>query len=169
MTLSIRSVYVSPPNRPERMYTRDRRIVPHFDGGEFLYLRYGCEDFVQGQLAPGGIKFPKTSVNRGSLSQPEDALFAEDGKFDGLGVVEFTVSDVPPRIEQEQGPAYEFFLLHVPCDDNYSHSEIWSDQSPRTGDYKVPSKTVKLEFRIRLCQRIGQDRIKIEAVRNRMA
>jgi hypothetical protein len=53
--------------------------------------------------------------------------------------------------------------------DNYSHSEIWSDQTPRTGSYREPSRTVKLKFRIHLCQRITLERIKIEAVRNRNA
>jgi hypothetical protein len=151
------------------MYQRDRQVVPDFDGGEFLYLRYGREDFVEGQLAPGGIRFPKTSVNRGSLSQPEDVLFAEDGKYNGLGVVEFKVSDIPPRIAQEQGPTYLFFMRHDPHTDNYSHSEIWSDQATHTGDYREPSKTVKLKFRIHLCQRITHERIRIEAVRNRVA
>lgn len=151
------------------MYQRDRQVLPDFDGGEFLYLRYGREDFVEGQLAPGGIRFPKTSVNRGSLSRPEDALFAEDGKYNGLGVVEFKVSDIPPRIAQDQGPTYVFFMRHLPYTDNYSHSEIWSDQATQTGIYREPSKTVKLKFRIHLCQRITQERIRIEAVRNRVA
>ena len=151
------------------MYQRDRRVVPDFDGGESLYLRYGREDFIEGQLTPAGIRFPKTSVNRGSLSQPEDVLFAEDGKYNGLGVVEFPVSDIPPRIAQDQGPTYVFFMRHVPYADNYSHSEIWSDQATGSGDYREPSKTVKLKFRIHLCQRITRERIRVEAVRNRVS
>jgi len=151
------------------MYRRHRQVLPDFDGGETLYLRYGREDFVQGQLAPAAIRFPRTSVNRGILSEPEDALFAEDGKYNGLGVVEFKVSDIPPTIVQEQGPTYAFFMQHVPHTDNYAHSEIWSDHAIRTGNYREPSKTVKLEFRIQICQRITKERIRIEAVRNRVA
>jgi hypothetical protein len=150
------------------MYQRERQVLRDFDSGEFLCLRYGREDFVKGQLAPGGIRFPKTSVNRGSLSQPEDVLFAEDGKYNGLGVVEFTVSDIPSSVAQDTGPTYLFFMRHVPFTDNYSHSEIWSDQAPATGDYREPSKTVKLKFRIHLCQRITRERVRIEAVRNRV-
>ena len=151
------------------MYQRDRQVQPDFDGGEFLYLRYGRDDFLKGQLEPAGIRFPKTSVNRGSLSQPEDVLFAEDGKYNGLGVVEFKVSDVPPWISQEPGPTYVFSMRHVPHGDNYAHSEIWSDQATQTGGYREPSKTVKLKFRTQLCQRITKERIRIEAVRNRVA
>ena len=151
------------------MYQRHRQVLPDFDGGEPLYLRYGREDFVEGQLALAAVRFLKTSVNRGSLSEPEDALFAEDGKYNGLGVVEFEVSDIPPSIVQEQGPTYVFFMRHVPHTDNYSHSEIWSDHERQTGDYREPSKTVKLKFRILLCQRITEERIRIEAVRSRIA
>lgn len=151
------------------MYQRHRQVLPDFDGGEPLYLRYGREDFVEGQLAPAAIRFPKTSVNRGSLSEPEDVLFAEDGKYNGLGVVEFDVSDIPPNVVQEQGPTYVFFMRHVPHVDNYAHSEIWSDHATQTGNYREPTKTVKLKFRIHLCQRITQERIRIEAVRNRVA
>ncbi len=151
------------------MYQRDRPVLPDFDGEEALYLRSGCEDFVEGQLAPGAIRFPKTSVNRGSLSEPEDVLFAEDGRYNGLGVVGLQVSDIPSRIAQEQGPTYVFFIRHVPYPDNYSHSEIWSDRATQTGNYREPSRTVKLKFRIHLCRRITQERIKITAVRNRVA
>ncbi len=149
------------------MYQRHRQVLPDFDRNEPLYLRYGREDFVEGQLAPAAIRFPRTSVNRGNLSEPEDALFAEDGKFNGLGVVAFEVSDIPPVIVQEQGPTYAFFMRHVPLADNYSHSEVWSDHTTQTGDYREPSRTVKLKFRIHLCQRITQESIRIEAVRNR--
>ena len=151
------------------MYQRGRHVLPGFDSGELLYLRYGRDDFVDGQLAPGSIRFPKTSVNRGSLSEPGDVLFAEDGKYDGLGVVDFKVSDIPPGIAQEQGPSYVFFMRHVPYSDNYSHSEIWSEQEAQTGNYREPSKTVKLRFRIHLCQRVTEERIRIEGVRNRVA
>ena len=161
------SVYISPPERPERMYQRDRQVLPDFEGGESLYLRYGCQDFLDGQLLSSAIRFPKTSVNRGSLSEPEDVLFDENGMYKGLGVVEFKVSDLPPRVAQDQGPAYSFFMKHVPVSNNYSHSEIWSDQESMTGQYKEPSKTVKTKFRIQLCQRISLAQIRIEAVRNR--
>jgi hypothetical protein len=73
---------------------------------------------------------------------------------------------VPAKVAQPQGPAYIFFLKHVPLPYNYAHSEIWSDQEPGTGNYREPSKTVKLEFRVRLCQRIGLGNVLIAAVRS---
>jgi hypothetical protein len=121
--------------------------------------------FVQGQLLPEGIRSQKQSVNRGRFSEAEDALFSETGEYDGLGVVEFKVADIPQRVEQPQGPAYVFFTQHVPLEDNYSHSEIWSDQEPRTGAFRKSSRTVSLRFRILLCTSIRQEQIRIIAVR----
>src|SRR5260370_31433225 len=78
------SVYISPLERPERMYQRDRQIVPDFDGAEGLFLRYSKDDFLEGQLGVDAIRFPKTSVNRGLLSEPEDVLFHDDGQYNVL-------------------------------------------------------------------------------------
>lgn len=159
-------VYISPPDRPERMIRGDRPVLPDFDAAEVLYLRYFSDHFVHGQLSTAAIRFPKQSVNRELHSEPGDCLFSEQGIYNGLGVVGFQVTDVPARVPQPQGPAYIFFLKHVPLPDNYAHSEVWSDQEPGTGDYREPSKTVKLEFRVRLCQRIGQGNVRIAAVRS---
>jgi len=159
-------VYISPPERPERMYRRCREAVPDFAGPELLYLRYMSQHFIQGQLLPEGIRSQlKQSVNRGSFSEPEDALFSETGEYDGLGVVEFGVADIPDRVDQPQGPAYIFFMRHEPQDENYSHSEIWSDHETRTGGFRAPSRTVSLSFRIRLCRSIRQEQVRIIAAR----
>ncbi len=146
------------------MYQRGRPVVPEFRGDEALYLRYQSKHWVEGQLDPAGVRFPRASVNRSTLSEPEDALFSDSGKYNGLGVVRFIVSSISLRIAQSEGPAYVFFMEHAPLDDNYSHSEIWSDHEHRTGQYKEPSKTVKLQFRTLLCQKIRQENVCIEAV-----
>ena len=159
-------MYISPRERPERMYRRGREVVPDFAGSELLYLRYMSQHFVQGELLPAGIRSQlKQSVNRGSFSEAEDALFSETGKHDGLGVVEFRVGDVPERVDQPQGPAYIFFMRHEPEEENYSHSEIWSDHETRTGGFRAPSRTVSLSFRVLLCRSIRQEQIRIRAVR----
>jgi hypothetical protein len=146
------------------MYQRGRPVVPEFYGDESLHLRYRQEHWVEGQLDPAGVRFPRTSVNRSTFSEPEDALFSDSGRYNGFGVVRFIVSNVPMRVAQSQGSAYVFFMVHAPLDDNYSHSEIWSDHEHRSGQYKEPSKTVKLKFRILLCQKIRREHVCIEAV-----
>jgi hypothetical protein len=148
------------------MYRRGREAVPDFAGPELLYLRYMSQHFIQGQLLPEGIRSQlKQSVNRGRFSEPEDALFSETAKYDGLGVVEFKVADIPERVEQPQGPSYVFFMRHEPDDENYSHSEIWSDHEVRTGGFRPPSRTVSLLFRTSLCKAIRQEQVRITAVR----
>jgi hypothetical protein len=148
------------------MYSRGREPVQDFAGPELLYLRYMSQHFIQGQLLPAGIRSQlKQSVNRGSFSEPEDALFSETGEYNGLGVVEFRVADIPERVEQVEGPTYVFFMRHEPEDENYSHSEIWSDHDPRTGGFRRPSRTVSLSFRILLCRSIRQEQVRIKAVR----
>lgn len=133
-----------------------------------LFMRYKRDYFVDGQLVHFGIRMPATSVNRGRFSEPEDVLFSEDGKYNGLGVVEFPVSDVPKQISQANGPTYVFFMEHVPLETtteiNYAHSEICSAHQNAPDRFREPSKTVEREFKARLCKRIRRDRIKIEAV-----
>jgi hypothetical protein len=148
------------------MYRSGREAVPDFAGAELLYLRYMSQHFVQGQLLPEGIRSQlRQSVNRGRFSEPEDALFSETGEYDGLGVVQFKVADIPARVDQPQGPAYVFFMRHEPVEENYSHSEIWSDHEVRTGAFRAPSRTVSLRFRIPLCASIRQEQVRIMAVR----
>jgi hypothetical protein len=149
------------------MYRRDRPLVPEFDGTEALYLRYGLEDFDGECLAVTAISFPCMSVNRGTLSEPEDLLFSQTGAWNGLGAIEFLVADIPAEVTQAQGPAYQFYMRHVPDPDNYSHSEIWSVQASDRDIPKTPSKTVKLDYRVRLSRRITRDRVRIPAGRNR--
>lgn len=159
-------MYISPRERPERMYRRGREAVPDFAGAELLYLRYMSQHFIQGQLLPEGIRSQlKQSVNRGSFSEPEDALFSEIGTYDGLGVVEFRVADIPERVDQPQGPAYVFFMRHEPEEENYPHSEIWSDHQTGTGRFRPPSRTISLKFRILLCRSIREEQVRIKAVR----
>lgn len=148
------------------MYKRDREAVQDFAGDEPLYLRFMRQHFLDGQLLPEGIRSQlKQSVNRGRFSQPEDVLFSETGEYNGLGVAQFYVADIPPRVAQPNGPAYVFFVRHEPEETNYSHSEIWSDHENRTGGFRPPSRTVSLKFRVELCKAIRHQQVLIEAER----
>ena len=147
------------------MYANGRSATSFADPLEPLYLRFGLEDFLGGQLVPAAVRVPGQSVNRGSLSEPEDVLFHDEGRYDGLGVVEFQVQDIPPRIIAEQGSSAIFFMMHKPLQDNFSHSEIVCDRAePLEGNHQA-SKSVKLKFRADLCKLIRTDRIRIHASR----
>ena len=149
-----------PRERPDRMYRRGRAEDSEFRPEELLFRRYMKEHWVEGQFTPAGFKFPKQSVNREKYSEPEDVLFAEEASFEGWGVLQFSVSDIPPRLFANEVLAFIFFPKHVPEEDNYAHSEIWCDQEERTGEYVEPSKKFKKLFRSKLSQRVS---IRIEA------
>lgn len=95
-----------------------------------------------------GIKFPDFSVNRGKYSEPKDVLIPSWPNF---GIVAFRVGDVPPSVSSS-GITYDFKVEHVPCECNYSHSEVrtYKDgKRPR----KVNNQIVKKKFRQILSER----------------
>ena len=150
------------------MYAKGRLAIPFEDPAELLYLRFGMDDIVDQQLAPAAVRVPGQSVNRGSLSEPEDVLFHQEGLYNGLGVVEFFVRDVPTPVTGEHGSNAVFFMRHKPLEDNYSHSEVCCDKTEqRKGDFK-PSNSVKLKFKADLCKLIRAERIRIPAAKNRL-
>lgn len=146
------------------MYRNGRPVLPINDPLESLYLRYFADNFVDGQLQTAAIRFPNQSVNRGSLSEPEDVLFDEQGRYDGLGVVEIMVHEIPETIADANGTQFSFNVSHSPEEKNYSHSEIRSPP-PLTGPSKVPSRTAKFKFRHALCRCITSQRVRIVAMR----
>jgi len=145
------------------MLSGDRPIINTFDPTEQLYMRYRIEQFLNGHLDPAAIRADGQSVNRSTLSEPEDTLFHEQGRYNGWGVVAFEVAIIPKEVPQAQGPSYTFFPIHVPLDVNYGHSEIAADHIPSTGTLKKPSKTVAVAFRINLSRYITENSIRILA------
>ena len=147
-------MFISPNERPSRMFRAGRPVVPDFAPPEGLYRRYQRTHFFNGELLPAAFAFPRQSLNRSAFSEPQDVLFSEVGAFDGWGVLEFVVGDVPESID---GAA--FFMMHVPYEDNYAHSELWSG-SP--AEYKEPSPAIRKKLRAHLAARIT---VRLVAVR----
>jgi hypothetical protein len=75
------------------------------------------------------------------------------------------VMNIPERVEQPDGPAFVFFMRHEPEEENYSHSEIWSDHETRTDGFRKPGRTVSLHFRVLLCRSIREEQVRIKAAR----
>jgi hypothetical protein len=123
-----------------------------FGDGELLYRRYRREDLVDGKIVDASFRFPRLSVNRSKYSEPEDALFSEDGSFDGLGVLEVRVDVISIRLLDDSGAAFVFYPWHVPLDRNYSHSEVWCDREQARGEQVVPSSTAKKKIRAKISQ-----------------
>lgn len=150
------------------MYRNGREDDQVFAPNEGLYRRYRLEHWTGGQLNASGLRFPKQSVNRSKYGEPEDVLFSTAGAYNGWGVVEFRVDEIPERLEVGAAQPYVFYARHVPDDSepNYAHSEIWSALESRRMEFKEPtSKAVQKEFRDQLCQKIRENRIRIRAFR----
>jgi len=148
------------------MYWAGRSIIAEFPPDEQLYIRYLGLHWVDGQLDHTGIPFPRvdrTSVNRGSLSEPEDVLFSPTAEYARMGVLRFLAEEIPSPLQAHDTPPYRFYPKHVPLDLNYSHSEIWSKRSESDEEFRKPSPSVKTMFRIRLPQVLTTERICILA------
>lgn len=145
------------------MYRRGRPVIAEFDAHEPLFLRYRREQFADGRLQNTAVRFPKQSVNRGLLSEPGDVLFDETRKYEGYGVVDLRVSDIPQTIALKDNPAYRFYVEHSPNEDNYEHADICSALLGDPGLTKEPSRSVRIEFRSQLARMAGIDRIRIPA------
>lgn len=143
------------------MHRKGQSVEEKFSSEELLFRRYRKEHWANGAFSGVGFPFPKHSVNRALFSEPEDVVFSESGDFNGWGVLEFLVSDVPSQIELPPA-VFVFFMKHVPHEYNYAHSEIWSSNQVAQRYYYVePSKAVRKQFRTIMAQAM---KIRIEAV-----
>lgn len=142
------------PDRPDRMRRNGRPVDQGFQPGEKLFRRYAADHLIDGKFSPMGLSFDTPpSVNRENFSESHDVLFSETNEFANWGVWSVKVGDLLSAFPETE-PAFSFYPKHTPMEDNYAHSEIWSDQVPPIGSYAKPSRSVRKLFRTFLCQRI---------------
>jgi hypothetical protein len=139
---------------PEHLLRNGRPEDQTFAADELLFRRYIQEHFYNNKIVDASFSFPGPSVNREKFSQPEDALFSEEGLFEGWGILEFPVRSVTVRLEDGQGIGFVFFPKHAPLDDNYSHTEIACEREQHRGVLANPSSVTKKRFRAMLSQRV---------------
>jgi hypothetical protein len=147
-------VPTSTPERPERMLAAGRAKLPFTGGGEALYRRYQLRHFVDGVLSNIGLPFPRFSVNRGSCSEPDDVLWhdREERRFEGWGVLEFTVSEARMDLATGDGRMLGFDLAHTPLDLNYAHSEVLCLNKTSGAEIDNPNRRVQKQYRVKLSQ-----------------
>ena len=136
----------SDDSRPERIYRRDRPIVPFSDPLEKLHRRCLKEHVGSGHLLPAAVSFRNWSVNRGGtdFGEPEDVLIPS---WLDWGIASFRVQDVLPKEQLRGGPVYEFRAVHCPDDDNYAHSEIRTYKESQLVSNPDPPNEIKKKFR----------------------
>jgi hypothetical protein len=123
-----------------------------FSPSELMYRRYVQEDFDGEALKPARFSVPP-SLNRGKLSEPEDVIFSETGEFDEYGVLECIVEKLSVTVVDDRRMEYVFVPVHLPEENNYSHSEMWADCTQTGQRTDRISKVARKEYRTMVCQR----------------
>jgi hypothetical protein len=140
----------SPTEHLARMSRNGRAEDQHFENDELLFRRYLREHFVGNRMIDVYFPFP-ISLNRQKYSIPQDVIFAEDGRFDGWGVLEFRVNQVALELLHENAQ-YFFFPKHAPEETNYSHTETrCSHTLNHTPEINI-SSAAKKKYRVMLSQ-----------------
>ena len=126
-----------------------------FSPDEQLYLRLKPESFKQGGISFESIpldevRLPDFSVNRSKYSHPEDVVKPRPT----YGIAEFKVKDIPgPLPELPEIPVFSFRVEHLPGEDNYSHSEVWTYKDGQHSTSKPP-RMVRMRFRALLHEKM---------------
>lgn len=146
-----------PRERPERMFQRGRPEDQEFGLAELLFRRYLRDHWIEGHFSDLGFRFPRQSLNRQKYSEPEDVLLSDEGTYyNGYGVLEFLVCDIPTTLQAPGTRVFVFYPRHVPQDLNYAHSELWCDTEHRTGGYIEPkSSIIRKQLRTKLSQHVS--------------
>jgi hypothetical protein len=144
-------------DRPAEMLTGTRVADPDFSKDELLYRRFLPKHLMPGKkVNPAAIDLPDMSVNRSKHGGRLEYVLVG---HEGLGVISFSVGDVPPQLWHE-GCSYSFKPVHAPQKKNYFHAEIQCFDF--AGDHiavheKVPPRLL-LRWRLQLHSRVRVER-----------
>jgi hypothetical protein len=121
---------------------------PQFDPNEQLYMRVPMLDVDDVELDVVSLEdIPRLplSVNRGSLSVPEDVIV----NHPGWGIIGFPVGAIPETLAAEQGDAkYQFRLVPIVEQGNAAHADIVCFKDGRRVEKSSKiAETVKAAFR----------------------
>ena len=148
-------------SQPRPSHQDGRPAVDAFDSDELLYRRYAMVHFVDGQVLPQSIRFPKPSFNRSKFSRPEDVLHVDccNGKeLSGWGVLESSWSELSVSAVSGDERQFTLYPKHMPEPTCYAHAELWC-ASADSQDSK-PSESAKEKLRILLSRAL---KVKIPA------
>ena len=136
--------------RPTRMLRNGRGVDNSFKGWHSLYYRCTREDVKDGKLIGARVRLQNTSVNWSKYSKPWDVIFDNQGFGISHWLVFRLPSELPKVLPDKNAKVHAFAPSHVPLDDNYSHSEIWTFKDGQRSEKAAMSETVKKELRTML-------------------
>lgn len=136
--------------RPDRMFRRGRPVRPEFPPDELLFRACppDAAPAPDGRPNPAAFRLPELSVNRSSLSEPEDCRYPD--RHSCL-VLAFPAGRVPASVKADgpTGHRYNLGVVHDPENDNYGHSlvRIWKESGEPIVEQNGVPKTVKMKVR----------------------
>ena len=114
------------PDRPQEMYTGNRRPIQEFEPDERFYYRVDPE-LVQpdGSILPVHIQCPNLSCNRSRFSATWHVLFPLED-FGLWAVFQFDFEEVDKTVQGngENVTVYDVVMIHCPYDNNYAQCEV---------------------------------------------
>lgn len=129
------------------MLRADRDVDHSFLPRHRLFIRCTTEDVADGRLIGSRVPYKNTSVNWSKYSKAWDVIF----DYPGFGFAQFIVRRLPKQLPKElpdrNARTFTFFPGHVPLENNFSHSEIWTFRDGQRFPEAELSKTAKKEFR----------------------
>jgi hypothetical protein len=137
---------------PDAMLRKDRAAHQEFDDSEMLYyrLKQPCGEIGDHPIGLD-MEYPDFSVNRQKHGGLRDFVLIPNWKY--LGIAEFAKGSIPGPDFSEGNIEYSWGVTHIPLDENYHHSEIWTYKG---GTHCQRSSQVnKIVFR-RFRQRISE-------------
>lgn len=134
---------------PDDMYRKGRPVDPVFQEDECLYIRIsGVDNHKKPNLL--SITFNEQSANRSKYSEIEWVLLPN---WTNWGIISIRVKNVQIKLRTEGNNTFSCDAVHVPLEDNYSHSEI---RTSMNGEFrprkKINNKYIKQQIRTRLIE-----------------
>lgn len=132
----------------EHIKRNNRPIDDHFPPDEMLYRRVKKDEIVDGQVEYSVLKVPVFCANRSKYSLPEHVILFP---FQDWGVIAFEIQYIPSGpYNTDEKTSYTFNVVHVPEEENYSHTEV---RACKNGEYSARTKvpdSVKHKWRLKL-------------------
>lgn len=124
---------------------------PDFEVTEQLFRRVSPDQLDGEKVLVAAVedikeRHPSCSFNRGKYSDPEDVLDSTHPEYNRIACL--TAGNLPAPIPHPTTPEliYSFCLLHIPTEENYSHSEA---QVVKQGDNATQLKSPVLRRLLR--------------------
>ena len=134
-----------------------RPVDNDFPDEERLFFRIEEAVLADGEkIPPSAVPFPNTSMNRERYSLPEDVLLGKQGFLVyGTAVAQVRINH---QTTSDRGAStyYRLCPIHVPLEDNYSHTELRVFKNDERSHAPNLTRNVKRHFRGKIIEALAR-------------